>query len=41
MANTHNIETSKETYQGFIRLIKVATPVIALITILVLYLLTR
>jgi hypothetical protein len=41
MANTQNITAAKETYQGFIRLIKVATPIIALITMLVVYLLTR
>ncbi|WP_181953018.1 aa3-type cytochrome c oxidase subunit IV [Novosphingobium umbonatum] len=41
MANTQNIAAAKETYQGFIRLIKVATPIIALITMLVVYLLTR
>ena len=41
MAAVHNIEAARETYQGFIRLIKIATPAIAVLVAVVVYLLAH
>lgn len=41
MANAHDMNASRGTYEGFIRLVKVATPVIMLLAALVVYLLTH
>jgi len=41
MAQSHDIKASRETYEGFIRLVKISTPIIIGITALVLFLLTR
>jgi hypothetical protein len=41
MAQTHDIKAARETYEGFIRLVKIATPISVGITALVVFLLTR
>jgi hypothetical protein len=41
MAPVHDLEPARQTYAGFIRVIKVATPVILLIAAFVVFLLTR
>lgn len=41
MANAHDINASRGTYEGFIRLIKVATPAVLLLTAMIVYLLTH
>lgn len=41
MQQAQNMQAARETYEGFIRLIKVATPAIAVVTALVIYLLTH
>lgn len=41
MASGNDIKAARATYEGFIGLIKVSIPVLALITALVIYLLTH
>jgi len=41
MGSTQDLKPARETYESFIRLIKIAAPVIALLTVLVIYLLTH
>jgi hypothetical protein len=41
MASTQDITAAQQTYAGFVRLIKIAAPIIAVITALVIYLLTH
>jgi tRNA threonylcarbamoyladenosine modification (KEOPS) complex Pcc1 subunit len=41
MAHTQDTTAARETYEGFIRLIKVSTPIIAVISALVVYLISR
>lgn len=41
MANTQDITAARQTYEGFIRLIKVSTPVIAIVAAFVVYLISR
>ncbi|HWU03605.1 MAG TPA: hypothetical protein VN222_12770 [Novosphingobium sp.] len=41
MASVHDMQAARQTYDGFIRLIKFSTPVVVLIAILVIYLITR
>ncbi|HZU64251.1 MAG TPA: aa3-type cytochrome c oxidase subunit IV [Novosphingobium sp.] len=41
MATTHDIEAARATYEGFLRLFRIGTPIVALIAALVLFLLTR
>ena len=41
MAATQDIKAARETYEGFIRLIKIATPVIAILAALVVFLLAH
>jgi hypothetical protein len=38
MASVHDIKTARATYEGFVGLIKVAVPVIAVIVAFVVYL---
>lgn len=41
MAHTQDVTAARETYEGFIRLIKIASPIIALIAAFVVYLISR
>lgn len=41
MAPVHDLEPARQTYAGFVRTIKVATPVILAIAAFVVFLLTR
>ncbi len=41
MAHTQDVTAARETYEGFIRLIKIASPIIALIAAVVVYLISR
>ena len=41
MASGNNMKAHKSTYDGFISMVKYATPVVVLITVLVIYLLTH
>jgi len=41
MAAVQDIKAARETYDGFIRLIKIATPAIAVLVALVVYLLAH
>jgi hypothetical protein len=41
MAGVNNIKDARDTYEGFIRLLKIATPLIAVLVALVIYLLSH
>ncbi|MBN9143836.1 MULTISPECIES: aa3-type cytochrome c oxidase subunit IV [unclassified Novosphingobium] len=41
MTHTQDITAARQTYEGFIRLIKVSTPVIAIVAAFVVYLISR
>jgi len=41
MAHTQDVTAARETYEGFIRLIKIASPIIALLAAFVVYLISR
>ncbi len=41
MASGNDIKAAQQTYEGFIHTIKLATPVIALIAVVVVYLLSH
>lgn len=41
MAQTQDIAAARETYAGFIRLIKISTPIIAILAAFVVYLISR
>jgi hypothetical protein len=41
MAQVHDLDAARQTYAGFIRVVKVATPVIMLITAFVVFLLAH
>lgn len=41
MAHAQDITAARQTYEGFIRLIKVSTPVIAIVAAFVVYLISR
>lgn len=41
MAQSQDITAAKQTYEGFIRLIKISTPLIAILAAFVVYLISR
>lgn len=41
MASVHDMKAARETYEGLLRLFKIAIPVIGALTALVIYLLTH
>lgn len=41
MTHAQDITAARETYEGFIRLIKISTPIIALLAAFVIYLISR
>jgi len=41
MASANNIKAHRETYEGFISLVKFGTPAVCLIAALVIFLITR
>lgn len=41
MASVHDMQSARSTYEGLLNLFKIGTPVIAVITVLVLFLLTH
>jgi tRNA threonylcarbamoyladenosine modification (KEOPS) complex Pcc1 subunit len=41
MAHTQDVTAARETYEGFIRLIKIASPIIAVLAAFVVYLISR
>lgn len=41
MAQSQDITAAKQTYEGFIRLIKISTPIVAILSAFIVYLISR